>query len=322
MRSGRRRGERNVRVAIIGSGFIGQGWAIVHARAGHDVAIYDVSSANMARCAANMAASLDLLQRHGLLSQLPRDVAARVTFHEALEEALAGAEFVQENIAERVDVKREIFASLDRLSGRDAILASSSSSISCSEFCADLPTRSRCLIAHPANPPFLMPAVEVVPAPFTSGETVSRTMAVLRGIGQEPVLIEQEIEGFVMNRLQAALANEALHLVEDKVASAQDIDAIVRSSLGLRWSFMGPFETMDLNAPDGFADFANRYGAAFGRISRLDGWPANAVAAVDRERRADLPKEAMDARRGWRDERLAALLAHQAAAATGDPDRP
>jgi 3-hydroxyacyl-CoA dehydrogenase len=131
----------------------------------------------------------------------------------------------------------------------------------------------------------------------------------LRGAGQVPVVIG-EIDGFVMNRLQAALAREALALVESGIADADAIDAIVKHSLGLRWAFMGPFETMDLNASGGFHDYAQRYGQAFARLFGDSDWPAQAVGDVDRTLRTTCPAAMLDTRRAWRDRRLAALVGH------------
>lgn len=303
-----------MRVAVVGCGLIGQSWATIFAYAGHDVAVYDVSASQLARGQAAVRSNLDLLNDAGLLPEAPSVVASRIRFCDRLDEALAGAEHVQENIAERLDAKIEIFAQLDRSSEPGATLASSSSGICCSAFCADLPGRSRCLIAHPANPPHLLPVVEVVPAPFTAVDVISRAETFFAQAGIRPVRVRRELPGFVMNRLQAALVNEALSLIEQDIATAQDIDTIVTYSLGLRWSFMGPFETMDLNAPDGFADFARRYGPSFSAFGggMPDGWPTKAVALVDDERRSLVPHDEMDNRRAWRDRQLVDLLARQA----------
>jgi len=304
-----------MRVAVVGCGFVGQSWATIFARAGHDVAVHDVSASQRVRGRADVLSNLDLLHDAGLISEAPSVVASRIRFCDQLEDALAGAEYVQENVSERLDAKVAIFAQLDRSSEPGATLASSSSGICCSDFCADLPGRHRCLIAHPANPPHLLPVVEIVPAPFTAPDVVGRAEAFFAQAGITPVRVRQELPGFVMNRLQAALVNEALSLVEQDVATARDIDTIVKSSLGLRWSFMGPFETMDLNAPGGFADYARRYGPTFSAVggSMAGGWPAKAVASVDDERRSLLPRHEMENRRAWRDARLVDLLAREVA---------
>lgn len=276
------------RITIIGAGLIGRSWATVLARAGHAVTEYDPDAHN--REAADTA-----------LAGQARVVATLAT-------AVADADYMQENAPERLDLKRALFAELDCDAPPTAILASSSSALTCSAICDGLAGKDRCIIAHLANPPHLMRAVEVAPAPVTSPDTVARTTALLGQIEQVPVTIG-EIDGFVMNRLQAALVGEALRLVEAGIADGPAIDAIVKHSLGRRWSFVGPFETMDLNAPAGFSDYADRYGDGFSAMLGGDGWPKPAVRSVDAARRDALPLGDMSARRIWRDARLAELRA-------------
>ena len=112
-------------------------------------------------------------------------------------------------------------------------------------------------MAHPVNPPYLAPIVELVPAPWTASETVAGVRALMEQVGQAPVEMKREAEGFILNRLQGVLLMEAWRMVEDGLATVEDIDRTVSHGLGLRWSFMGPFETIDLNAPGGVADYAN-----------------------------------------------------------------
>lgn len=295
-------------VAIVGAGFIGRSWAIVFARAGHAVSLHDPSEDCLADAPRALAEALERMVAAGLVPD-SAPILERIRVVPDLIEAVADADYVQENGPERLEIKREIFAGLERHAPAQAVLATSSSALTCTAICGDLVTRERCIVAHPANPPHLLKAVEVVPAPFTTPETISRTQAILAAARMAPVTVG-EIDGFVMNRLQAALAAEALSLVEQGVASAEAVDAIVRGSLGLRWAFMGPFETMDLNAPGGFADYAQRYGTGFAAMLGAGPWPEAAVQAVDAQRRAMLPAEAMDVRREWRDGRLARLVAH------------
>lgn len=297
------------RITIVGAGFIGRSWATLFAQHGHPVIIYDLRSDALTAVHAAIRVSLDQLAGAGLLGDAPDAVLGRITVESDLTAALVKADYVQENAPEQLETKRALFAEMDRLAPSSAVLASSSSGLTCSKVCADLPGRARCLVAHPANPPHLLRAVELVPAGFTDPFTIERATAILRGAGQAPVVI-REIDGFVMNRLQAALAREALALVEGGIADAPAIDAVVRNSLGPRWAFMGPFETMDLNAPGGFADYAQRYGVPFAQLFGEERWPDAAVASVDGDRRAECPAEALDERREWRDRRLTALIGH------------
>ena len=188
------------------------------------------------------------------------------------------------------------------------------SGIPASEFTGNLPGRGRCLVAHPVNPPYLIPLVELVGAPWTDPAVVARCRALMQRVGQVPVTAFKETRGFVLNRLQAALVAEAFRMVRDEVMSAEDVDACVKDGLGLRWSFMGPFETIDLNAPAGLADYAARFGPLMGGITEEQTpflYDAETVAKVDAARRAMLAREAIGERSAWRDRRLMALAAHK-----------
>ena len=160
-------------VAIVGAGLIGRAWAIVFSRAGWDVRMTDPHAPTLAAAPGLVRAGLDELAKHGLVTD-PAGAAARVSAAPSLAEAVAGVALVQENGPEVVDAKRAIFAELDRLCAPDTILASSTSAIVASLFTEDLPGRARCLVGHPVNPPYLVPLVEVAPAPWTTPEAVER----------------------------------------------------------------------------------------------------------------------------------------------------
>jgi 3-hydroxyacyl-CoA dehydrogenase len=168
---------------------------------------------------------------------------------------------------------------------------------------------------HPINPPYLIPAAEVVPAPWTDRAVVERTAALLRGAGHAPIVMRREIDGFVMNRMQGALLEEAFRLVAEGYASVEDIDIGIREGLALRWSFMGPFETIDLNAPAGVRDYAQRYQSMYADIFPTVQWRADwtgpVIETVEAERRAALPASRLGERQAWRDRRLMALAAHK-----------
>lgn len=303
------------RIAVVGAGLIGSAWAIVFARAGHAVRIWDPAEGAAAAARAVVADRLAGLHAAGLVAEPPAAIAARIAEAATLEDCLAGATHVQENGPERVEVKRETFARLDALCGPEVVLASSTSGIPASAFTEGLAGRARCLVAHPVNPPYLVPLVELVGAPWTDPAAVARTRALMERVGQVPVVARKETRGFVLNRLQAALVAEAFRLVRDGVMSVEDVDACVKDGLGLRWSFMGPFETIDLNAPGGVADYAARFGALMGSITEEQTpflYDAATVASVDAARRAVLAREAIGDRSAWRDRRLMALAAHKA----------
>src|SRR5262249_53052365 len=180
-----------------------------------------------------------------------KDAAARVRVAKSVADALDGASHVQENGPETLPAKQAIFAELDRLAAPDAVLASSTSTILPSLFTEALKGRARCLVAHPVNPPHLIPLVELLGAPWTAAETIKQVKATYESIGQVPIVVRREIEGFILNRLQAVLLSEAFRLVGEGYVTAQDLDKTLKEGLGLRWSFMGPFATIELNAPGG-----------------------------------------------------------------------
>lgn len=300
-------------VALVGGGSIGQGWAIVFARAGLEVRVFDASAEVRAAVRPGIAARLDALAAHGLLAEPAETVLARVSTTADLDAALAGAAHVQENVPERLDLKIALFRAFDAKAPADAVLASSTSSLPASQFAADLPGRARCLVAHPANPPFLLPVVEIVPAPFTAPGAVDRTRALMARVGQAPVVLKREVNGFVYNRLQGAVLREAYWLLGEGVADVAGIDAVMTSGLGLRWSVVGPFETADLNYRGGIAEHARRMGERYREMGaergQPDVWDAALVARAEAERRALLPLEEWDARVAWRDARLMAARA-------------
>jgi L-gulonate 3-dehydrogenase len=302
------------RAAMIGAGLIGRAWASVFARAGWDVAIYDAAAGAVERARDLIAEGLAEQQSHGLVKDA-KAATARVSIAHTLDAALAGADFVQENTPETVEAKRAIFTELDRLAPADVVIASSTSAIVASQFTENLKTRARCLVAHPVNPPHLVPLVELVGAPWTSPETIARARQVYESIGQVPIVVKKEIEGFILNRLQGALLAEAFRLVGEGYVSPQDCDKTLKDGLGLRWSFMGPFETIDLNAPGGMADYCARYTGFYRNLQASPATPeVFETANVDRILYEwGLPPERarLDARMAWRDRRLAALKAHK-----------
>lgn len=303
-------------IGIIGSGLIGRAWAMVFARAGHPVRIYDNDQAAARNAVALIAQGLADLHNAGLLSDTPGNISARITVHETIQDTLKGVSYVQENTLENERVKREVFSALEAAAAPDTILASSTSMIPTSSFAGHLNSKARCIVAHPVNPPHVVPIVEVSPAPFTDARIIKRTMLLHESIGQVPVLIKKELQGFVLNRLQGALLAEAFRLVEDGYISADDLDKTIKDGLGLRWSFMGPFETIDLNAPGGVADYCERFGEGYFEMaasaqSQPRRWSKSLVQSIHSERRTILPTDQRGERSAWRDRRLMALIAHK-----------
>ena len=303
------------KVAIIGAGLIGRAWAISFARGGRRVALYDEEGATVARTLGIIAELLGDLEARGMLAgQSAAVVQARITGAASIEDALDGAAHVQENVPEALAAKRAIFARIDALAAPDAVLASSSSAILPSLFTETLAGRHRCLIAHPINPPYLVPAVELVPAPWTDPAVIERTRRLMSEIGQAPIVMRRELDGFIMNRLQGALLQEAFRLVAGGYASAEDIDAGICKGIGLRWAFMGPFETIDLNAPGGVADYIARYEGLYRTLAKSQAepvpWSGALAERIEAERSKTLPRVRLAERQQWRDRRLMALALH------------
>ena len=301
---------------IVGAGLIGRAWANVFARAGWEVRVWDPEPSQRAEAARLIEQSLHELAAHGLVSD-PQAAAKRVSVVATLEEAVAGAGYVQESGPEVLEIKRATFEQLDRAAPPDAILASSTSAIVASKFTESLARRARCIVAHPVNPPHLVPVVELCGAPWTSEDTKRRAREILKGVGQAPIEVKREIDGFILNRLQVALLTEAFRLVQEGYVSPEDLDTTVADGLGLRWAFMGPFETIELNAPGGVADYCRRYVPWFRRYV-ADLPPASVWDDAQWQRAAaawqHTPSPAEIAGKSrWRDGRLAALVAHKRA---------
>ena len=307
-------------IAVVGAGLVGRAWAIAFARGGHEVRIYDEVRGAAEGASQFAASALSALAEEDLLDgQTTADVSRRLKVVDSLAAALAGADHVQENTPEDLETKKRVFKQLDEAASPDAVLASSTSALLPSRFTEALAGRKRCLVVHPINPPYLIPAVEIVPAPWTDPAIVERTRALMSAAGQSPIVMKREIDGFVMNRLQGALLEEAFRLVADGYASVEDVDIGLREGLALRWSFMGPFETIDLNAPAGVRDYVVRYQQIYERLfpsmqRRVD-WAGAVIETVERDRRAKLPEADLQQRQMWRDRRLMALAAHKRKAA-------
>ncbi len=302
-------------VAIVGAGSIGVAFAIVFARAGWTVNVYDPDESRRKAALLEIDQRLNLLRSYKLLPEAPDAVATRIQMLHRMKEAVQFAELVIECAPERLDLKRDIFKQLDEYCKLETILCSASSALCISSFCSDLPSRQRCLIAHPGNPPYLISIVEIVPADFTGRDIVERSRSLFSNIGMQPILVRREVEGFVFNRLQGAVLREAYCLVRDGVADVADIDTVIRDGLGYRWSIAGPFETVDLNTRGGIISHAEKMGPAYARMGaergQVDPWTPELVATVAAQRRATLPLEEWDHRVEWRDGRLMTLAKHR-----------
>ena len=299
-------------IALVGGGTIGAAWAVVFASAGMTARIYDAEAARLPVALDMVRASLNDLAGHGLIAGDVETIMSRISTISDLEAALAGADHVQENVPEDLDLKRDLLARVAEIAPADCTIASSTSFITPSRLFDHVIGRARCLVLHPGNPPFLIRVVEVVPAPFTAPEATARAAALMTRAAMAPIHVNKEVEGFVFNRLQGALLREAYCLVRDGVATPGDIDRIVRDGMGIRLAVTGPFENADLNAQGGIEAHAKRMGPSYARLGaergQNDPWTDEMVATVAAERRAALPLEQKDARAAWRDRAVMTIL--------------
>ncbi|MCJ8503470.1 3-hydroxyacyl-CoA dehydrogenase [Kocuria flava] len=303
--------EQSTPLAVVGAGSIGVAFALVFARAGFPVRLHDPDPVRLEQAPGDVRERLEALRRHELLDEPVDAVLERIRTTADLPETVRGVVLVQECAPERADLKTGLFTDLDRLADAATVLVSSSSALPASSFAGELDGRARCLVGHPGNPPYLLPVIELVPAPFTEPEAVEAARSVYETAGLSPVLVEREVEGFVFNRLQGALLREAYCLVRDGVATVDAVDRVVREGLGRRWAFMGPFETVDLNTRGGISSHAEKMGPAYYRMGRERGqddpWTEDLVETVTAQRRRLLPLDQWEQRVLWRDEQLMQL---------------
>jgi 3-hydroxyacyl-CoA dehydrogenase len=301
-------------ITVVGAGLVGRGWAIVFARAGYDVRLFDVTEEKITEAFRAIENNLVDLAAHQLVADVT-EIRGRIHGTTDLADAVAAAIWVQESVFEKLEVKRAVFAALDAQAPAAAILASSTSTFPASAFTSELKGRHRCLVAHPINPPYLIPLVEIVPTPWTSQEATASARSFMAAVKQVPIVLKREVPGFVVNRLQVALLSEAFRLVEDDVIGAVDLDHAIADGLGLRWSFMGPFETIDLNAPGGIRDYVERFGQPYYEIAveqtPARKWIEPLVSKVEQERRQLLAADRLQERQRWRDLYLMSIVANK-----------
>jgi carnitine 3-dehydrogenase len=248
------------RVAIVGAGVIGGGWALHYLRMGLDVDVYDPAPHAERELLAMLAETWPLLERMGLRAGARPD---RLRFHADLDAAVGGADMVQENSPEDGRVKRGVLAAIDRAAAPDTVIASSTSGFAMTMLQADCLRPGRCVVGHPFNPPYLIPLVEVVGGDRTDPAAVDWLAAFYAAVGKRPLRLTRELPGFVGNRLQEAMWREALHMVAAGEATVAEIDEAIAYGPGLRWAQMGPCLTFHLaGGSAGMAHMLDHFGAA------------------------------------------------------------
>ncbi|MFG3046698.1 3-hydroxyacyl-CoA dehydrogenase family protein [Streptomyces sp. NPDC048241] len=276
------------RATVIGAGVIGISWTALFLAHGLHVTVTDPRPDAEDQVRAGVAEIAPTLAALGLPTDGPTD---RLCFEPDLATAVADADLVQENGPERLDVKREIWRTVEQAAPAHALFATSTSGVPATAIAEALEQPERLVVGHPFNPPHLVPLVEIVPGERTSPETVARARALYTALGKKPQVLRKEIPGFVANRLQSALFREAVHLVAEGVVTEAELDAVVTDSIGLRWAVAGPFRTFHLGGgPGGLPHFLTHLGTAMEA-----GWPALGRPALDEPTVALLSRQAEDA---------------------------
>lgn len=303
-------------VACIGAGLIGHNWAALFAIKGFKVRLHDVRAEQLESAKRKIEGSLNFLERKGLLDESKVEKALdRIMLTTDLVEAVEDVDYVQESIYERYDAKKAVFRELDAHTSKDVILASSTSGLLMTEIQRVVDRPERCVIAHPWNPPLLIPLVEVVPGEKTAQSIVDATYEFMLKLGKVPVVLKREVPGFIGNRLQAALWREAISLVDRGVASVEDVDKALRAGPGIRWGLMGSHMTLHLGGgKGGIESFITHLGPTYSTIWRdMDCWieipPSTAekiVKGVDEMMKGT--GKSMDEIAKWRDEKLVEIL--------------
>jgi len=250
-------------VAALGGGLIGRSWTALFLAAGKSVAVYDPAPGAEAHLRESVEQAWPVLRELGLTHADAPEVDLVMCSDAAA--TVDGAQFVQESIPERVELKHELYGEIEAALPADAIVASSASGLTLSELQAGWQDPGRFVLGHPFNPPHLIPLVEVMGNARTDHGVVDRARAFYDSVGKVTIEVRREVPGHVANRLQAALWREAIHLVNEGVASVVDVDKAVSSGPGLRWAAMGPTQLFHLGADDGLAGFCDRYADSFNR---------------------------------------------------------
>ncbi|KAG8000881.1 Lambda-crystallin-like protein, partial [Nibea albiflora] len=255
-------------VCVCFSGLIGRSWSMLFVSGGYTVKIYDNQPGLAAKAITEIRKQMEELEEaHMLRGELSATQQLDLlSSYDDLAQALEGAFFVQECVFENLEVKQSIFQDIEGHVGKGVILSSSTSCLVPSNVFSKVQNRSRCLVSHPVNPPYYVKLVELVPHPETSAAVMDTTHALMTKVGQAPVCLKKEIDGFALNRVQAAIIAESWRLVQDGIISVKDIDLVMSEGLGMRYAFIGPMETMHLNAPEGLGDYMKRYGQGFMRV--------------------------------------------------------
>ena len=301
-------------VASVGAGLIGQGWSTLFCSKGMEVTLYDVTEDILHRSLDHVSSSLRFLEASNLLK--PGEAAAalkRIKPTTDLAEAVAAADYVQESVPDNYEIKKRVFREMDAHAPQHAILASSASGLLMTEIQKVTKRPQRCVLAHPMLPAHLLPLVEIVGGEQTSPDTVRATREFMKAMGKTPVVLNREVPGYIVNRLQAALLREAIDLVDKGIATAADVDTAFRTGIGPRDPLLGPFLRIHL-AGDGIERFFEHFSRSYQyRWETMETWtsiPPSAVEAVVHgvNEMEVVKTKTLEEIKQWRDEMLVKIL--------------
>jgi 3-hydroxypropionate dehydrogenase (NADP+) len=303
------------KIACVGSGLVGQGWATLFALAGYQVTIEDITEEKVHEALKRVEKQMNFLEEKGLAGG-SEEAIQRVIGTTNLTEALESADYVQESVYESYPAKKEIYKKMDEATGHNVILASSTSGLLMSEIQTAAKIHpERCIVAHPWNPSYLVPLVEISPGVQTSQETINKTRELMEDIGKVPVTLRKEAPGFIANRLSAALWREALNLVDTGVASAEAIDKAIVNGPGLRWAIMGPYLTYHLGGGKGGIEYLMRHiDVSKARwLETMAKWTETPETAIEKAIKGvhEMPivkEHSLDELEEWRDNKLVEIL--------------
>jgi len=302
------------KIACVGAGLIGQGWASLFSSQGFEVILQDVSESILGESIRGIRSNLMFLEANNLLRQGRTDtVLGRIKTCTQIHDAVCHADYVQESVPDSYEIKKQVFKEMDGAAPDHAILASSSSGLLMTEIQKSTKRPQRCVLVHPVLPVHLIPVVEIVGGEQTSRETVMATYGFMKELRKTPVLLKREVPGYIVNRLQAALLREAISLVDKDVASAEDVDKAFCMGIGLRDPIIGPFLRIHL-AGKGVEGFIKNYSQSYSyRWRTMETWssipPSAAKEVVKAVREMEVVRtKTLEEITNWRDEMLVKLL--------------
>ncbi len=267
------------KVAVIGSGTMGPGMAATFARKGFETTLFDIKPEQLEKAKGAVDFVYTTLTNGGFMTGEEADAGrGRLTFTDDLATALDGAEFVVETVPERKDIKQQVYQQIEALVGDDVVIASNTSGIPISDIASVTKQPGRVVGMHWSNPPHLIPVIEVIRGAQTSDETANATVAMVEAIGMVPAIVDKDIAGFVENRILYAIMREALHLLDEGVASAEAIDTITKWGIGYKLAVIGPLELLDVAGLDIYNSVASYLNADLNASSEISSTVTSKVA--------------------------------------------